>query len=153
MTDLLNPSKDHLVLEIGAGSGYQAAILSRLVKKVYSLEIVPALARQAAGKLKRLGYDNVEVLAHDGYTGLPEHGPYDGIIVTAAADHIPPALVEQLKPGGRMVIPVGHVHLPQELMLLEKDAAGRTTSRRILSVSFVPLTGKGQEFSRSGYHA
>lgn len=145
MTDLLRTSRNHIILEIGTGSGYQAAILARLVKKVFTLEIVPELASLAADRLKRLGHKNIEVRAGDGYNGLPDFAPYDGIIVTAAAGHIPPPLVEQLKPGGRLVIPVGHTHIPQELLLLEKDQAGSTHTRNILSVSFVPLTGKGLE--------
>ena len=143
MTDLLEPEPDDTILEIGTGSGYQAAVLSQLVKRVYSLEIVPELARQAADRLRHLGYEAVEVLASDGSSGLPEHAPYDGIIVTAAAPRIPQALIEQLSPFGRLVIPVGRPHLPQDLLLVEKSGK-RVTSRNILSVAFVPFTGHGQ---------
>ncbi len=142
MTDLLNPGKDDVILEVGAGSGYQAAILSQLVNKVYSIEIIATLAEQAAERLARLGYENVEVRHGDGYRGWSEHAPFDGIIVTATADHVPPALKEQLRPGGRLVIPVGYSHMPQQLLLLEKDETGKFTTRNILSVAFVPLTGE-----------
>jgi len=143
MTDLLEPEPDDIILEIGTGSGYQAAVLSQLVRQVYSLEVIPALAEQAADRLQRLGYDKVEIIASDGSSGLHEHAPYDGIIVTAAAPRIPEALIQQLAPFGRMVIPVGKPHLPQELLLVEKSGH-RVNSRRILSVAFVPFTGKGQ---------
>ncbi|MCX5863857.1 MAG: protein-L-isoaspartate(D-aspartate) O-methyltransferase [Deltaproteobacteria bacterium] len=141
MTDLLEPDPDDIILEIGTGSGYQAAVLSQLVRRVYSLEIIHELAKQAARRLQRLGYDTVEVIASDGSFGLPEHAPYDGIIVTAAVPHIPKALIEQLTPSGRMVIPVGRPPLPQDLLLVEKSGA-KITSRSILSVAFVPFTGK-----------
>ncbi len=141
MTDLLEPGPDDVILEIGCGSGYQAAILSRLVKQVYSLEIVPALAAEAAWRLEELGYGNVEVRCADGYPGLPEHAPYDGILVTAAAPHVPPALVAQLKPGARLVIPVGNPGWAQDLKLIEKRADGGIRERDVLSVSFVPFTG------------
>ncbi|MBU4177968.1 MAG: protein-L-isoaspartate(D-aspartate) O-methyltransferase [Desulfurivibrionaceae bacterium] len=144
MTDLLEPEPGDTILEIGTGSGYQAAVLSQLVSRVYSLEIVPELARQAADRLRQLGYDTVEVIASDGSSGLPEHAPYDGIIVTAAAPRIPQALIEQLSPFGRLVIPVGRPHLPQDLLLVEKSGQ-RITSRSILSVAFVPFTGHGQD--------
>jgi protein-L-isoaspartate(D-aspartate) O-methyltransferase len=142
MTDLLCPGKDDVILEVGAGSGYQAAVLSQLVKKVYSLEIVPSLATEAAQFLKKLGYLNVEVRQGDASRGLQEHAPFDGIIVTAAADHIPLALKEQLKPGGRLVIPVGRPHQPQDLLLIQRDNQGEFTSRNILPVAFVPFTGE-----------
>lgn len=141
MTDLLCPDKDDVILEVGAGSGYQAAVLSLLVNKVYSLEIVPALAGVAAERLKRLGFLNVEVRRGDGYGGWQEHAPFDGIIVTAAAAHVPLPLTEQLKPGGRLVIPIGLPAMTQELMVLEKDKKGKITGRDVLSVAFVPLTG------------
>ncbi|MFA6498269.1 MAG: protein-L-isoaspartate(D-aspartate) O-methyltransferase [Desulfurivibrionaceae bacterium] len=144
MTDLLEPEPDDIILEIGTGSGYQAAVLAQLVRRVYSLEIIPQLAKQATRRLQHLGYDTVEVIASDGSFGLPEHAPYDGIIVTAAVPHIPEALVEQLAPFGRLVIPVGLPHLPQDLMLVEKSG-NRTTSRSILSVAFVPFTGKAED--------
>ncbi|MDG4476167.1 protein-L-isoaspartate(D-aspartate) O-methyltransferase [Thiovibrio frasassiensis] len=141
MTDLLEPDPEDVILEIGTGSGYQAAVLSQLVKQVYSLEIVPALAQQAAKRLRQLGYDTVEVLASDGSSGLPEHAPYDGIIVTAAAPRIPEPLLEQLAPFGRLVIPVGRPHMPQDLMLVEKFDS-KISTRSILSVAFVPFTGQ-----------
>ncbi len=141
MTDLLEPDPDDTILEIGTGSGYQAAVLAQLVKRVYSLEIIPALAKQAAHRLHHLGYNTVEVIASDGSSGLPEHAPYDGIIVTAAAPRIPKALIEQLTPFGRLVIPVGRPPLPQDLLLVEKFGT-KITSRSILSVAFVPFTGK-----------
>ncbi|QXP88062.1 protein-L-isoaspartate(D-aspartate) O-methyltransferase [Methylococcus capsulatus] len=143
MTDLLNPEKESVVLEIGAGSGYQAAVLSRLVKRVYTVEIVPELGEQAAERLKELGYRNVEVRIGDGYFGWPEHAPYDGIIVTAAAPCFPDPLIGQLKPGGRMVIPVGPPYHHQELMTVDKDAEGNIQTCSVLPVAFVPLTGEG----------
>jgi protein-L-isoaspartate(D-aspartate) O-methyltransferase len=141
MTSLARPAKDHVVLEIGTGSGYQAAVLARLVAHVYSIEIVEPLAREAAKRLKDLGYDNVTVRQGDGYKGWPEHAPFDAIVVTAAASHIPLPLVEQLKPGGRMVIPVGETFSTQNLVLVEKDRDGRAHTRALLPVRFVPLTG------------
>jgi protein-L-isoaspartate(D-aspartate) O-methyltransferase len=143
MTDLLHPQIGDTLLEIGCGSGYQAAILSRLAKRVHSLEIVPALAAEAATRLASLGYDNVEVRCADGYGGLPEHAPYDGIIVTAAAPHVPPALTQQLKPGARLVIPVGPAGWSQVLKMLEKRTDGGIDAWDVLDVSFVPLTGPG----------
>lgn len=141
MTDLLDPKPDDVVLEIGTGSCYQAAVLSLLVKRVYTMEIIPELAEQAEERLKRLGYRNVEVRAGDGHYGWPEHAPYDGIIVTAAAPYVPEPLLAQLKPGGRMVIPVGSDHHHQELMLVVKDERGQIETRSVLGVAFVPLTG------------
>ncbi len=143
MTDLLETQPSQTLLEIGTGSGYQAAILAQLVRQVYSLEIIPALAIQAADLITRLGYDNVEVRTGDGHLGWPEHAPYDGIIVTAAATHLPPALLEQLKPGGRLVIPVGKPSMAQQLKLLEKDLKGKITARKVLDVVFVPMTESG----------
>lgn len=142
MTDLLETKPGHTILEIGTGSGYQAAILSRLAHKVYSLEIIPELAAKAAMRLESLGYANVDVLCGDGYGGLSAHAPYDGIIVTAAAPHVPPALVEQLGPGARLVIPVGQAGGIQKLLLLEKHGDGSVDQRDILDVAFVPLTGR-----------
>ena len=139
MTDLLQPQAEHTVLEVGTGSGYQAAVLSLLVKQVFTIERVAALGEASRVRLQSLGYSNIEYCSGNGYAGWPEHAPYDGIIVTAAASHIPPALVEQLKPGGRLVIPVGLPHMPQELLLVEKDDAGETHTRDILGVAFVPL--------------
>ena len=142
MTDLLCPDKGDVILEVGTGSGYQAAILSQLVDKVYTLEIVPALAVKAAQTLKRLGCQNVEVLQGDASWGWLECAPYAGIIVTAAVSHIPVALKEQLKPGGRLVIPVGRPHMSQNLLLIQKDQQGRFTSQDVLPVAFVPFTGE-----------
>ena len=141
MTDLLEAQPDDVVLEIGGGSGYQAAVLAKLVRKVYSLEIIPSLAREASSRLHRLGIHNVEVLVADGSEGLPRYAPYDGIIVTAAAPRVPTTLVSQLKPFGRMVIPVGRQHRPQELVLVEKSDR-EVVSQPVLAVSFVPFTGK-----------
>lgn len=141
MTDLLDPESDDVVLEIGTGSCYQAAVLSLLVKRVYTVEIIPELAEQAKERLARLGYRNVEVRAGDGYYGWHEHAPYDGIIVTAAAPYVPEPLLAQLKPGGRMVIPVGLPYHHQELMLVVKDERGQIETRSVLDVAFVPLTG------------
>jgi protein-L-isoaspartate(D-aspartate) O-methyltransferase len=141
MTDLLDPEAEDTVLEVGTGSGYQAAVLAKLVKRVYSLEIVAALAEQASERLRRLGYGNVEVRHGDGHAGWPEHAPFDAIIVTAAAAEIPPALIDQLKPGGRFLIPVGGRYSGQDLLLIEKDQHGRLSRKSILPVIFVPLTG------------
>jgi len=141
MTDLLSPNADDVVLEVGTGSGYQAAVLSRVVAKVYSLEIVQPLSRRAEATLAKLGYDNVECRCGNGYFGWPERAPFDGILVTAAAPNIPQPLVDQLKPGARLVIPVGLPGLHQELILLEKDRAGRTSTKSVIDVIFVPLTG------------
>lgn len=141
MTEMLDPQPGDIVLEVGTGSGYQAAILSRLVKHVYSVEIVEKLAASASDVLRRLGYDNVTVRAGDGYAGWPEHAPFDGIIVTAAAAHIPPPLLKQLKPGGRLVIPVGDTWDSQDLMIVEVDSSGKVSKQSVLPVRFVPLTG------------
>lgn len=142
MTDLLEPEPQDVILEVGTGSGYQAAVLSRLVERVYSLEIIEPLAREARRRLAELGYDNVEVRHADGYAGLPEHAPYDGIIVTAAAPFVPPPLIEQLKPGARLVIPVGQPGWSQSLKVVEKRPDGKVHERDVLDVAFVPLTGK-----------
>lgn len=144
MTDLLNPREDSVILEIGAGSGYQAAVLSRLVKRVYTVEIIPELGELAADRLKKLGYRNVEVRIGDGYFGWSEHAPYDGIMVTAAAPYFPELLIEQLKPGGRMVIPVGLPYHHQELMTVDKNVQGEIETCSVLPVAFVPLTGEGE---------
>ncbi|HVF36208.1 MAG TPA: protein-L-isoaspartate(D-aspartate) O-methyltransferase [Candidatus Saccharimonadia bacterium] len=141
MTDVLEPRRDMRVLEIGTGSGYQAAILAGLVERVDTIEIVVPLAAQAKARLDALGYGNVEVRQADGYYGWPGRGPYDAIIVTAAAGSIPPPLVAQLKPGGRMVIPVGAPFLTQTLVLVEKRGDGTLRTRQLLPVRFVPLTG------------
>jgi len=142
MTDLLDPQKNHTVLEIGTGSGYQAAVLAELVRRVYTIEIIEPLGREAKERLARVGYSNVESRIGDGYYGWPERGPFDSIVVTAAATHVPPPLIKQLKPGGKMVIPVGASFLTQYLLLVEKQPNGSVTSRQILPVRFVPLTGK-----------
>jgi len=141
MTDLLRVEPGDRVFELGTGSGYQAAILAKLAQEVYTVEIVAPLGKQAADRLALLGYTNVDVKVADGYYGWPEHAPFDGIIVTAAASHIPPPLVRQLKPGGRMVIPVGTSFLTQHLLLIEKAKDGTVTTRQVLPVRFVPLTG------------
>ncbi len=142
MTDLARPQRGHKVLEVGTGSGYQAAVLAQLVDRVYSIEIIEPLGKQAAKRMQALGYDNIETRIGDGYYGWKEHAPYDAIVVTAAASSVPPPLIRQLKPGGRMVIPVGSSFFTQTLMLVEKDAKGRVRTRQILPVRFVPLTGE-----------
>lgn len=140
MTEMLDPEPSDVMLEVGTGSGYQAAVLSRLVKHVYSVEIVAELANSASNTLQRLDYDNITVRAGDGYAGWPEHAPFDGIIVTAAAPTIPPPLLKQLKPGGRLVIPVGEQAGNQELLLVEVDSNGNISKQSMLPVRFVPLT-------------
>jgi protein-L-isoaspartate(D-aspartate) O-methyltransferase len=142
MTDLLQTRPSDRVLELGTGSGYQAAVLAERVKELYSIEIIEPLGAQAARRLTELGYRNARVKVADGYYGWPEHAPFDAIIVTAAATHVPPPLVRQLKPGGRMVIPVGTSFQTQHLLLIEKQADGSVTTRQLLPVRFVPLTGK-----------
>ena len=142
MTEQLRPRAEDRVLEIGTGSGYQAAILAELVKEVYSIEIVEPLARRAEATLAQLGYKNVHVKAGDGYKGWPEHAPFDAVIVTCAPDHVPQPLVDQLKEGGRMMIPVGE-RGRQELFLLEKKA-GKMKRRSVIPVRFVPMTGEAQ---------
>jgi len=141
MTDLLETSPSDVILEIGTGSGYQAAVLSQLVKKVYSIEIIGSLAKQARQRLQSLGYDNVVVRNENGCFGWPEHAPFDGIIVTAAAPRLPQAWIEQLRVGGRLVVPMGLPYAYQELMVFEKNADNEIESQTILAVSFVPLTG------------
>jgi protein-L-isoaspartate(D-aspartate) O-methyltransferase len=138
-TDLLDPKPSHVVLEVGTGSGYQAAVLAVTVQQVYSIELIESLGRQAAERLAAMGYRNVEVRIGDGYAGWPEKAPFDGIVVTAAAPNIPPALVAQLKPGGRMVIPVGGEGFVQYLKVITKRADGGTDERQVLPVRFVPL--------------
>lgn len=140
MTDLLDSKPTDVVLEIGTGSGYQAAVLAEIVAKVYTIEIVEPVGRRAAEALKTMGYANVVTRIGDGYVGWPEAAPFDGILVTAAAPHVPPALVEQLKPGGKLVIPVGGQFSVQELLVIEKRPDGSTTTRRTIPVRFVPLT-------------
>jgi protein-L-isoaspartate(D-aspartate) O-methyltransferase len=142
MTDLLKPEKQHRVLEIGTGSGYQAAVLAELTANVFTMEIIEPLGKQARKRLTKLGYQNIETRIGDGYFGWEEHAPFDAIVVTAAANNIPPPLIKQLKPGGRMVIPVGSAFMVQQLVLVEKDSKGKLTLKQILPVRFVPLTGK-----------
>jgi protein-L-isoaspartate(D-aspartate) O-methyltransferase len=141
MTDLLKLEPGARALEIGTGSGYQAAIMGELAGEVYTIEIIAELGEQARRNLELLGYKNIEVRIGDGYYGWQEHAPFDAIVVTAAASHIPPPLIKQLKNGGRMVIPVGSRFMVQQLLLVEKDEAGKVTTRQILPVRFVPLTG------------
>jgi len=139
MTELLKPEPDDKVLEIGTGSGYQAAVLALLVDKVYTIEIVESLGQQARQRLNRLGYDNVEVRIGNGYKGWPEEAPFDGVIVTAAPEEIPQALIGQLAKGGRLIVPVGPVYGNQELMVVEKDQNGKVSRRSVLPVRFVPM--------------
>lgn len=141
MTEALGAARTHRVLEIGTGSGYQAAVLSRVTREVWSIEIVPELGTRAAAALKSGGYRNVTVKIGDGYLGWPEHAPFDRIIVTAAPDHVPRPLIEQLAVGGRMVIPVGPQGGLQELLVIEKNRSG-TLQRKTIPVIFVPLTRK-----------
>jgi protein-L-isoaspartate(D-aspartate) O-methyltransferase len=141
MTDLLQPRAEHKVLEIGTGSGYQAAVLSGLVKEVYSIEIIDQLGQSSKRVLQELGYDNVSTRVADGYDGWPEQAPFDSIIVTAGISHIPPPLIRQLKKGGTMVIPVGSSFQTQQLTLVKKDHNGAITTRQIIPVIFVPFTG------------
>ena len=142
MSDLVNLETDDVVLEVGTGSGYQAAVLARLVRQVYSIEVIEALAAESAARLQQLGFANVTTRLGDGYYGWEEHAPFDAILVTAAASHVPPPLIDQLKPGGRMVIPVGSSFLTQYLLLVEKTVDGEILTRQITAVQFVPLTGE-----------
>ena len=142
MTELLDPQPGDVILEVGTGSGYQAAVLAQLVKHVYSVEIVEYLAQSAAEVLQQQGYNNVTVRAGDGYAGWPEHAPFDGIVVTAAAPELPPPLLQQLKAGGKLVIPVGEPGGNQELLVIEVGANGDITRESVLPVRFVPLTGE-----------
>lgn len=142
MTDLLELTADSRVLELGTGSGYQAAVLSALVQQVFSIEIIEPLGLAAKERLARLGYDNVTVKVADGYYGWEEHAPFDAIIVTAAASHIPPALIKQLKVGGRIMIPVGTMFMTQQLLLVTKQENDELITQQILPVRFVPVTGE-----------
>ena len=142
MTELLEPEKEDVVLEIGTGSGYQAAVLAELVKEVYSIEIVAPLGEEARERLKELGYANVHVTVGDGYKGWPEHAPFDGVIVTAAPDHIPQPLVDQLKNGGKLVIPVGEYHQELQVVTKKDDKIEITES---IPVRFVPMTGEAMK--------
>ncbi len=141
MTDLVAVDEDDVVLEIGTGAGYQAAILAGLARKVYSVEILPALAAEARARLDRLGFGNVEVRVGDGYYGWREHAPFDAIVVTVAPTHVPPPLLKQLRRGGRMAIPVGSRFTTQHLLLIEKGLDGRVRTRNVLPVVFTPLAG------------
>ena len=143
MTQALKPKRDDVVLEIGTGSGYQAAVLAELAKEVYTIEIIPSLGRWAEGVLKREGYKNAHVRIGDGYQGWPEHAPFDAVIVTCAPDHIPQPLIDQLKEGGRMIIPVGEVGV-QSLVLVRK-VEGKPVQTDMLPVRFVPMTGEAQK--------
>ena len=145
MTDLAAVGPDSTVLEVGTGSGYQAAVLAEIVDHVYTVEIVAPLGEQAAETLERLGYDSVSVRIGDGYRGWPEAAPFDAIVVTAAPETVPPPLIEQLKPGGRLVIPVGPEGGAQSLEVLEKNADGSVASRHVLPVRFVPFTRDGED--------
>jgi protein-L-isoaspartate(D-aspartate) O-methyltransferase len=142
MTELAELEPNDVVLEIGTGSGYQAAILAQLVEHVYSIEIIDALASEAQARLARLGYNNVTTKLADGYYGWEEHAPFDAIIVTAAASHVPPPLIQQLQRGGRMVIPVGGRFMIQQLLLIEKTEDDEIVTRQVAAVRFVPLTGE-----------
>jgi protein-L-isoaspartate(D-aspartate) O-methyltransferase len=140
MTHFAEVKVDHTVLEVGTGSGYQAAILAQLVRKVCTVEIIPPLAEAAAKLLRDIGYVNVSVKVGDGYHGWPECGPFDAIVVTAALEHVPPPLIEQLKPGGRLVMPLGNAYATQQLTVVEKVSAGETKTRSVMLVRFVPFT-------------
>ncbi len=141
MTHLARVGPDDVVFETGTGAGYHAAVLSKLARRVISVEVLAPLALEAAARLKRLGYDNVEVIASDGYYGAPRHAPFDAMIIKEAVDHEPPVLLRQLKPGGRMVLPLGPRDGPQYLTLIEKTTDGQLRRRRVLSVRFTPLQG------------
>jgi protein-L-isoaspartate(D-aspartate) O-methyltransferase len=142
MSELLELRKNDRILEVGTGSGYQAAILSAIIGEVYTIEIIEPLAQKAAETFKKTGYTNIHVKTGDGYYGWEEHAPYDGIIVTAAAEHIPPPLIDQLKEGGKIIIPVGEVYEVQTLMTVIKHPGGKIETRKMLPVRFVPLTSR-----------
>ena len=139
MTELVRPQPGDRVLEVGTGSGYQAAVLAKLVAHVYTIELEETLARTAESALRALHYDNVTVRAGDGYAGWPKHAPFDIVIVTAAPEQIPQPLIDQLKRGGRLIVPVGQRHAVQQLLLLEKDASGAIRTTEVAPVMFVPL--------------
>ena len=141
MTDALKLGPNHKVLEVGTGSGYQAAVCAEIARQVYTIEIIEELASSAKERLKELGYGNVIVKAGDGYFGWPEHGPFDAVIITAAAGLVPPPLIEQLKPGGRMILPLGSPYGSQTLVLITKTQDEKVTSKKLLPVRFVPMTG------------
>jgi len=141
MTEAIDPKHEYKVLEIGTGSGYQAAVLAEIVKEVYTIEIVPELGNAATARLKKLGYQNVSIKVTDGYFGWKEQAPFDAIIVTAAAEFVPPPLIEQLKDGGKMIIPIGSPFMNQMLMLIEKKGK-KITTKSLMPVVFVPFTRK-----------
>ena len=145
MTEILQPDTHHIVLEVGTGSGYQAAILSKLVNHVYSIEIIPELGKEATSRLDKLGYDNVTVKIGDGYNGWEEHSPFDRIIVTAAPEQIPKKLVDQLKSGGLMVLPVGKTSFGQDMRVVKKDKTGQVTTQETIPVRFVPMIHEHNE--------
>ena len=145
MTEILQPDTHHIVLEVGTGSGYQAAILSKLVNHVYSIEIIPELGKEATSRLDKLGYDNVTVKIGDGYNGWEEHSPFDRIIVTAAPEQIPKKLVDQLKSGGLMVLPVGKTSFGQDMRVVKKDKTGQDTTKETIPVRFVPMIHEHNE--------
>ena len=142
MTDLIAPAQDHIILEIGTGSGYHTAVLARLARWIYTIESIVPLAEQARLRLARLGYHNIEIKTGNGYGGWPEHAPYDGIVVTAAVTAVPDLLLDQLKPGGRLVVPVGPPGEKQELILISKTDNGRMIREPVLSVAFGLLKGE-----------
>jgi protein-L-isoaspartate(D-aspartate) O-methyltransferase len=141
MTDLVAPKREDKVLEVGTGSGYQTAVLAELTRYLFTIEIIPALAQQSQRQLEKEGYKNIRFRTGDGYYGWPQEAPFDAILVTAAADEIPQPLIDQLAPGGRLVLPVGQRHYAQDLILLQKDQEGLVHTSNLLPVSFVPLTG------------
>jgi len=141
MTDLAGVGDRDRVLEVGTGSGYQSAVLAELGVEIFSIEVIPELGWAAAERLRRLGYEQIHTRIGDGYYGWPEQAPFDAVLVTAAAPDVPPPLIEQLRPGGRLIIPVGGAYMGQDLLLIEKDLAGKVSRRDVLPVAFVPLTG------------
>jgi protein-L-isoaspartate(D-aspartate) O-methyltransferase len=142
MTQVARPDSEDIVLEVGTGSGYQAAVLAQIVKRVYSVELFQQHSNDARERFRELGYSNITLKAGDGYYGWEEHAPFDAIVVTAAGEHIPPPLVRQLKPGGVMVLPVGNPFQVQTLVMVEKNAEGKTKTRNLMPVRFVPLLGE-----------
>ena len=144
MTELVRPKPPDRVLEVGTGSGYQAAILAEIVDSVFTIEIIPALGRTARARLDTLAYDNVKVRIGDGYKGWPERAPFDAIVVTAAPEEIPPPLIEQLAPGGRMIIPVGPTGRTQQLTLVTRSETGEVSKRTLAPVRFVPFLRKNE---------
>jgi protein-L-isoaspartate(D-aspartate) O-methyltransferase len=141
MTDLVAPKQEDKVLEVGTGSGYQTAVLAEMVNRLYTIEIIPKLAQRSRHQLEKEGYTNISYRVGDGYFGWPDEAPFDAILVTAAAEEVPQPLLDQLAPGGRLVLPVGKRHYTQDLMLLQKDERGQIHASNLLPVTFVPLTG------------